>query len=44
VTILVVDDERKMAELLRRGFAEAGLDADLAETGGAAVAKGRTAS
>ncbi|HEY2055419.1 MAG TPA: response regulator [Solirubrobacterales bacterium] len=37
MTVLVVDDERKMAELLRRGFAEAGFAADLADTGEAAV-------
>lgn len=41
MTVLVVDDERKMAELLRRGLAEAGFAVDLAETGGATVAKAR---
>jgi two-component system, OmpR family, response regulator len=31
--ILVVEDETKMAELLRRGFSDAGFDSDLAATG-----------
>jgi two-component system OmpR family response regulator len=44
VTVLVVDDERKMAELLRRGFGEAGLTADLADSGEAALAMVRESS
>jgi DNA-binding response OmpR family regulator len=38
VTVLVVDDERKMAELLRRGFAEAGFATEVADSGESAIA------
>ena len=34
--ILVVEDQRKMAEFLRKGLVDAGYSVDLAETGGAA--------
>jgi DNA-binding response OmpR family regulator len=41
VTVLVVDDERKMADLLRRGLGEAGFAVELAGSGEAALAMAR---
>jgi two-component system, OmpR family, response regulator len=41
VTVLVVDDQAKMAGLLRRGLSEAGFAVEIAESGEAAVEKAR---
>jgi two-component system OmpR family response regulator len=41
VTVLVVDDERKMADLLRRGLGEAGFAVEVAGSGEAASAMAR---
>lgn len=41
MTVLVVDDERKMADLLRRGLGEAGFAVEVAGSGEAASAMAR---